>query len=93
MTAKTGFEAWRERNPALPAPDEFRTPPDGGTKVIWRNLERGWYSLYADFTWDQNGTPLGGGGTEEAIGDPDYWSRGLGIPDEQVLAGVLADYA
>lgn len=93
MTARTGFEAWRERNPALPSPDEFRIKPDGSLKSIWRNLERGWYSLYVDFTWDRDGTPLGGDGAEEAIGQPDYWSRALGIPDERVLTSVLADYA
>lgn len=93
MSVKTGFEAWREQNPTLPFPDEFHIMRDGSMKAVWRNLEKGWYGLYADFTWDADGAPLGGDGEEEAIGQPDYWSRSLGIPDERVLANVLADYA
>ena len=92
MKAETGFEAWRERNLSLPYPDEFRPLPDGSMKAVWTNLERGWYSLYVDFTWDRNGAPLGGDGAEEAIGQPDYWSRALGIPDERVLTNELAVY-
>ena len=41
MSAKTGFEAWRERNLSLPFPDEPRPLPDGSTKAVWTNLERG----------------------------------------------------
>lgn len=93
MTARTGFEAWRERNLSLPYPDEFRIMRDESVKAVWRDLEQGWYSLYVDFTWDRNGAPLGGDGAEEAIGQPDYWSRALGIPDERVLTNVLAGYA
>lgn len=89
----SGYEAWREQNLSLPFPDEFETTPDGGTKVIWRNLERGWYSLYAEFTWGPDGAPAGGAGYEETIGQPDYWSRSFGINDERALTNVLADYA
>ena len=34
MSAKAGFEAWRERNPSLPFPDEFRIMNDGSMKAI-----------------------------------------------------------
>ena len=60
MSAKTGFEAWREKNPSLPAPDEFHIMRDGNLKVVWKDIEHGWYSLYASFTWAADGTPRGG---------------------------------
>lgn len=93
MTTKTGYDAWREKNLRLPFPDEFRTLPDGGARVIWNHLKKGWYEVYVEFSWGPDGAPLGGDGEEEAVGQPDYWSRSLGIPDERVLANVLADYA
>lgn len=93
MAARAGFEAWREKNLRLPFPDEIRIMRDGSMKAVWTSLEKEWYSLYVDFTWGPDGAPLGGDGTEEAIGQPDYWSRALGIPDERVLTSVLADYA
>lgn len=60
MTAKTGYEAWRERNLSLPFPDELRIMRDGSLKAIWRNIEHGWYSLYVSFTWDADGNPVNG---------------------------------
>lgn len=93
MTAKTGFEAWRERNPALPSPDEFRIKPDGSMKTIWRYLEKGWYQLYADFTWDSDGRPVSGQMDEEAIGQPETYSRNLTLHDEAALTNVLTHYA
>lgn len=92
MNAKTGFEAWRERNLSLPSPDEIRTLPDGRMKAVWANLERGWYSLYADSTWDADGTPVGGSMDEEAIGQPDYYSRSLSLNSEDDLTLTLAGY-
>lgn len=93
MTAKAGYEAWREKNPSLPFPDEFHIKRDGSLKVIWRDLERGWYSLYADFTWDADGRPVEGSMEEQAIGQPDYYSRSLTLLNENALTNVLADYA
>lgn len=93
MTTKTGYDAWREQNPALPSPDEFRPLPDGSTKVIWRDLERGWYGLYAEFTWDADGRPVEGAMEEEAIGQPDYYSRALSLLTEDALTNTLAHYA
>lgn len=93
MTAKTGFEAWRERNKRLPFPDEFRTPPDGSMKAIWNYLEKGWYSLYAEFTWDADGNPVKGSMAEEAIGQPDYYCRSLSLNSEDDLTLTLAHYA
>lgn len=93
MTAKAGYEAWRERNRSLPSPDEFRIKRDGSLKVIWRDLERGWYSLYADFTWDADGNPVNGQMNEEAIGQPDYCSRNLTLLNEGALTQTLAHYA
>lgn len=92
MSAKTGYEAWRERNLKLPFPDEFRLMRDGSLKVVWRNLERGWYSLYASFTWDADGRPVEGTMDEEAIGQPDYYSRSLTLLDEDALTSTLAGY-
>lgn len=92
MTAKTGYEAWRECKVALPPPDEFRIMRDGSMKVIWNNIERGWYSLYVDFTWDADGRPVEGTMDEEAIGQPDYYSRNLTLLNENALTNVLADY-
>lgn len=43
MKAKTGFEAWRERNLSFPSPDEYRIMRDGSLKVIWDRLEKDWY--------------------------------------------------
>lgn len=91
-TARTGYEAWREQNPTLPFPTEFRTLPDGSTKAIWRDLERGWYSLYADFTWDADGNPVNGQMDEEAIGQPDYYSRNLTLNCEDDLTLTLTNY-
>lgn len=92
-TARTGYEAWREQNPTLPFPDEFHIMHDGSMKAIWRNLEKGWYGLYADFTWDADGNPVNGQMDEEAIGQPDYYSRNLTLLNENALTNVLADYA
>lgn len=92
MSAKTGFEAWREKNLALPFPDEVITLPNGGTKVIWNALEKGWYSLYASFTWDTDGRPVEGTMEEEAIGQPDYYSRSLTLLNEDALTQTLAGY-
>lgn len=50
MTAKTGYEAWRERNLSLPFPDEFHIMRDGSLKVVWEDIRSGWYSLYVSFT-------------------------------------------
>lgn len=93
MTAKAGYEAWRERNLSLPAPDEFRIMRDGSLRVVWRDLERGWYSLYVDFTWDADGNPVNGQMDEKSIGQPDYYSRSLTLLNENALTNVLADYA
>lgn len=93
MNAKTGFEAWREQNLRLPFPSEFRIKPYGSLKAIWRNLERGWYSLYVDFTWDADGNPVNGQMDEEAIGQPDYYSRSLTLLNENALTQTLAHYA
>lgn len=92
MSAKTGFEAWRERNLSLPFPDEFRIMNDGSMKAIWNNIERGWYSLYASFTWDADGRPVNGQMDEEATGQPDYYSRNLTLLTEEALAETLAGY-
>lgn len=81
MTAKAGYKAWRERNLSLPSPDEFRIKRDGSLKVIWRDLERGWYSLYADFTWDADGTPKRGSyrivdcATDETLNSGTIWDE------------------
>lgn len=92
-TARTGYEAWREQNPTLPFPDEFRIMRDGSMKAIWRNLERGRYALYASFTWDADGNPVEGTMEEEAIGQPDYYSRSLTLLNEDALTQTLAHYA
>ena len=93
MNAKTGFEAWREKNLRLPSPDEFHIMRDGSTKAVWRNLEKGWYGLYASFTWDADGNPVEGTMEEEAIGQPDYYSRSLTLLNEDALTQTLAHYA
>jgi len=93
MAAKTGYEAWRERNLSLPLPDEFRIKRDGSLRVVWRDIEHGWYSLYVSFTWDADGNPVNGQMDEEAIGQPDYYSRNLTLLTEDALTNVLADYA
>lgn len=93
MTAKTGYEAWRERNLSLPFPDEFHIMHDGSLRVVWRNIEHGWYSLYASFTWDADGRPVEGSTEEQAIGQPDYYSRSPTLLNENALTNVLADYA
>lgn len=93
MTAKTGYEAWRERNLSLPAPDEFRIMRDGSLRVVWNHLEKGWYSLYADFTWDADGNPVNGQMDEESIGQLDYYSRNLTLLNEDALTQTLAHYA
>lgn len=93
MTAKTGYEAWQEQNPALPFPDEFHIMRDGSLRVVWRNIEKGWYKLYADFTWDADGIPVEGSMDEEAIGQPDYYSRNLTLLNENALTQTLAHYA
>lgn len=92
-TARIGYEAWREKNPTLPFPDEFHIMRDGSLKVVWRNLERGWYALYVDFTWDADGRPVEGTMDEEAIGQPDYYSRNLTLLNENALTQTLAHYA
>lgn len=93
MNAKTGFEAWREKNPSLPSPDEFHIMRDGSLRLVWRNIEHGWYSLYASFTWDADGNPVNGQVDEEAIGPPDYYSRSLTLLNENALTQTLAHYA
>lgn len=93
MSAKAGFEAWREKNPALPYPDEFHIMRDGSMKVVWKDIRSGWYSLYVSFTWDADGNPVNGQMDEEAIGQPDYYSRNLTLLNENALTNVLADYA
>lgn len=92
MSAKAGFEAWRERNLSLPFPGEFRIMSDGSMKAIWNNIESGWYQLYASFTWDADGRPVGGTMEEEAIGQPDYYSRNLTLLDEDALTQTLTGY-
>ncbi len=87
-----GYEGWRERNRRFPSPDEVITLPDGGTKAIWNNIEKGWYSLYASFTWDADGRPVEGSMEEQAIGDPDYYSRNLTLNSEGDLTLTLANY-
>lgn len=42
MSKPTGYWGWRVRNPRLPAPTEFRTMPDGGTKVVWEGVTHDW---------------------------------------------------
>ena len=91
MNTKAGLEAWREKNLRLPFPDEFRIMSDGSMKAIWNNIESGWYSLFASFTWDADGRPVGGT-MEEAIGQPDYYSRNLTLLDEDALTQTLAGY-
>lgn len=88
MNAKAGFEAWREKNLSLPFPDEFRS-----MKAIWKDIQSGWYSLFASFTWDADGRPVGGTMEEEAIGQPDYYSRNLTLLNEDALTQTLAHYA
>lgn len=88
MSARAGFEAWREKNPSLPFPDEFRS-----MKAIWKDIQSGWYSLFASFTWDADGRPVGGTMEEEAIGQPDYYSRNLTLLNEDALTQTLAHYA
>ena len=92
-TARTGFEAWREKNLRLPFPDEFHIMRDGSMKAVWNSIEKGWYALYASFTWDADGRPVEGSMDEEAIGQPDYYSRNLTLLNEDALTNVLADYA
>lgn len=92
MNAKAGFEAWREKNLRFPSPDGIISLPDGGTKAIWNALEKGWYQLYASFTWDADGRPVGGTMEEEAIGQPDYYSRNLTLLSEDALTETLAGY-
>jgi len=92
MNAKAGFEAWREKNLRLPFPDWFRIMSDGSMKAIWNNIERGWYSLYASFTWDADGRPVEGTMEEEAIGQPEYYSRSLTLLNEDALTQTLAGY-
>ena len=87
MSAKAGFEAWREKNPSFPFPDEFRI-----MKAIWSHIESGWYQLYVSFTWDADGRPVEGTMEEEAIGQPDYYSRSLTLLDEDALTQTLAGY-
>lgn len=92
-TARTGYEAWRERNLALPSPDEFHIMHDGSMKAIWNSIEKGWHGLYAEFTWDADGRPVEGQMNEEAIGQPDYYSRNLTLLNENALTQTLAHYA
>lgn len=93
MTAKTGYEAWREHNLSLPFPDELHIMRDGSMKAVRRNLEKGWYGLYADFTWDADGNPVNGQMDEKAIGRPDYCSRNPTLLNEDALTQTLAHYA
>lgn len=93
MKTNKGWEKWREQNMGLPFPDEFRITPDGGMKAIWSNIEQGWYSLYASFTWDADGRPVEGTMDEEAVGQPDYYSRALTLLTEDALTETLAYYA
>lgn len=88
MNAKAGFEAWREKNLRLPFPDEFRIMNDGSMKAIWKDIQSGWYSLFASFTWDADGGTM----EEEAIGQPDYYSRSLTLLNEDALTQTLAGY-
>lgn len=66
---------------------------DGSLKVVREDIRSGWYSLYASFTWDADGRPVEGQMNEEAIGQPDYYSRNLTLLTEDALTNVLADYA
>ena len=93
MSAKAGFEAWRERNLLLPFPDEFHIMRDGSLKVVWEDIRSGWYSLYVSFTWDADGNPVNGQMDEEAIGQPDCYSRNLALLNEDGLTETLARYA
>lgn len=92
MTAKTGYEAWRERNLSLPFPDEFHIMRDGSLKVVWEDIRSGWYSLYVSFTWDADGNPVEGTMEEWATGRPDYYSRSLTLLNEDGLTETLAGY-
>lgn len=89
---KTGYDAWREQNLRLPFPSEFRTMPDGGIKVIWEDVIRDWWELeYGYFTWNADGTPVGGH-IDENFHDPDYCSRDFSLTTERDLAQALAQY-
>lgn len=90
MNAKAGLEAWREKNLSLPAPDELRIMSDGSMEAIRNHIESGWYQLYASFTWDADGRPVEGTTEEEAIGQPDYYSRSPTLLDEDALTQTLA---
>lgn len=90
MKTNKGWEKWREQNTGLPFPTEFRPTDDGGLKVIWDGLESGWYSLCASFTWDADGNPVEGSMDEEAVGQPDYYSRNLTLLNEGALTQTLA---
>ena len=48
--------------------------------------------LLVRFTWDADGRPVGGTMEEEAIGQPDYYSRNLTLLDEDALTQTLAGY-
>ena len=65
---------------------------DGSMKAVWNNIESGWYSLFASFTWDADGSPVEGTMEEEAIGQPDYYSRSLTLLNEDALTQTLAHY-
>lgn len=92
MNAKTGYEAWREQNLRLPYPSEFRMPPDGGTKVIWEEVAKGWWELeFGYFVWDADGNPVGGNFCEN-FHDPDYFSRDFSLTNERDLTQALAQY-
>ena len=92
MNAKTGYDAWRERNLRLPFPTEFRAMPDGGTKAIWVNVTHGWWELeYGYFVWAEDGTPVGGH-FDENYSDPDYFSQDFPLASERDLTRALAQY-
>lgn len=92
MRTNKGWKSWREQNMELPFPTEFRPTDNGGLKVIRDGLESGWYGLYASFTRDADGNPVEGEMDEEAIGQPDYYSRNLTLLDEDALTQTLTGY-
>lgn len=92
MTTKTGYDAWREQNLRLPFPDEFRTLPDGGTKMIWESLTKGWWELsFGYFIWDADGVPVGGH-FDENFHDAGHFSRDFSLTNERDLTQALAQY-
>ena len=92
MSKPTGYWGWRVRNPRLPAPTEFRTMPDGGTKVVWEGVTHDWWEVeFGCFIWDAEGRPVGGW-IGENFHDPDYFSRDVSLETERDLTRALAQY-